>query len=360
MTSAWSQFNETFDDCDASVYYADLPVDVSNWDRDLLQNLIYLTHRRVVSLTNSLAPGSDDVWGALMDVDAGEEPGTIHLAFTNEEIPQIPFGERGWVRDHMFPLSRGIGQSGPDWTDIHNIRAVTSLGKTVQGDRYFGECGVLTQPETCITPAEGGAEDTCVCNRIYEPPADMKGDIARALMYMDLRYDGNEPLTLDLRLTDCPFQAERDMAYLSQMLTWHAEDPPDEREIVRNQKVCQNWQGNRNPFVDFPELATLLWDDPEPLPAIGERMIYEVCEALPTLAPTFTANQCDMYEDGDFTIWMLNSDDPTALGMYSFVPLSEGFELFVTDNPWNGESFLEQEGAETYDGTLKVCKIVCV
>jgi hypothetical protein len=180
-------------------------------------------------------------------------------------------------------------------------------------------------------------------------------------MYMDLRYDGKEPFTLDLRLTDCPFQPERDMAYLSQMLTWHLEDPPDEAEIARNNKVCANWQGNRNPFVDFPDLASVVFPPPSPLPGIGERLIYEKCEALPTQAPTFAANECDLLDEGDVVIWLLNSQMPMSIGLYSFVPLSEGFELYITDRPWDGEQFLIQDNTtdplNVTDGTLKVSTI---
>jgi endonuclease I len=343
---------QKYDDCDVATYYGGMPADVSSWDEEMLHALLFSSHRNTVNLTNNIDPGIEDVWGALMDVDSGEEPGTVHLVYSDKEIPKEPFGQRGWVRDHLFPILRGVGIAGIDLTDIHNIRAATPLSNIVSADKYFGECQHLTQPESCVAPAEGASEDSCACNRVFTPPATMKGDIARALMYMDLRYDGAETFTRNLRLTDCPFQPERDMAYLSQMLTWHMEDPPDAREISRNNKVCANWQGNRNPFVDFPELATTFFPPISPLPGVGEGLIYEKCEALPTLAPTFESNSCDLYEEGDFVVWLLNSDKPLSLGLYSFAPMEEGFELFITDNPWNGEEFMEQE--VDFDGTLKV------
>jgi hypothetical protein len=142
------------------------------------------------------------------------------------------------------------------------------------------------------------------------------------------------------------------MAYLSQMLQWHAEDPPDESERLRNDKACMFWQGNRNPFVDHPELSTQIFGQPLPLPAVGERLIYEACEAIPTLSPTFTPNQCEFYEPGDFQIWVMNSDDPDTVGIYAFPDMPEGFELFMTDNPWNGDEFVEQEGTLSVSSEL--------
>lgn len=350
-TTVNAQVEQQFDGCDVTTYYAGLPADVGSWDRASVQSLLFSTHRNQVNYTNRDSPGVDDIWGALIDVDVGAEPNTVRLIFSDSEISNIPFGERGWIRQFLFPINRGPGILGSDALDIHNIRPATPLSSIVADDKYFGQCQVLTQPETCIAPAEGAAEDTCSCNRIFQPPNATKGDIARALMYMDVRYDGNEPFTLDLRLTDCPFQPERDMAYLSQMLTWHFEDPPDEAEIARNNKVCANWQGNRNPFVDFPQLASVVFPPPSPLPGIGERLIYEKCEALPTQAPTFAANQCDLYNEGDVIIWLLNSEAPFSVGLYSFVPMDEGFELYLTDRPWDGEQFLIQDNIT--DGTLK-------
>jgi len=365
-----------FLDCSLDDYYGGLSSDQSSWTRDELQSLLYLTHRNNVEFTNSIDPGIDDVWGALIDVDEGIEPGTVSLIYSSDDelLPSIPFGETSWVRDHLFPILRGVDRQGPDLTDIHAIRPATALSNFVAGDKFFGVCKVLTtSPEQCISPAEGAASDTCVCERIFEPPTSKKGDIARALMYMDLRYDGNEPDTLDLRLTDCPFEAERDMAYLSQIITWHKEDPPDDAEMTRNLRTCAYWQGNRNPFIDYPDLVDVLFPQPSTLPDIGP-LIYEKCESIPTLPPTFVNNECDLLPEGDIVPFLINSGEGKSsstttsgeeetpdveslglsLGLYSFSPMEVGFELFLTDNPWDGATFLELN--TTTDGTIKVKK----
>jgi endonuclease I len=353
LSSVSLTVGQTYEGCSATEYYSSLGSDTSAWTKDALAEVLKTTHRGVLPFTNKEDPGVDDVWAALIDVDVGAQPGTVSLIYENQDIPDIPFGERSWVKEHLFPILRGVGLFGPDVSDIHNIRPVSSLVNTVRGTKYFGECGVLVRPETCQQPAEGAASDTCSCNRLFTPPGKVRGAIARALLYMDLRYDGSETFTLDLRLTDCPFQPEHDMAYLSQMLTWHEEDPPSEEEIIRNNKVCNTWQGNRNPFVDHPELANLIYGNPLQLPSIGESLIYEPCKAIPTLAPTYAPNQCDMYEPGDFQIWLVNSVDPDTVGLYSFPPMPEGFELFMTDNAWNGNEFVNGEGTLSVSKTAK-------
>lgn len=345
-----------FDGCNVDSYYSSLPSDVASWTRYDVHGVIQSTHRNILPYTRINTPGIDDVWLALIDVDVGPVPDTVNLLFTSTYVDAIPFGQRGWVKENIFPTTRrgSIGSEGPDLSDVHNIRPNGVLANTVRGDRFFGECGVLTpNPERCQQPAEGAADDTCVCDTVFTPPANVKGDIARALLYMDLRYDGTDfPGTLNLRLTDCPVQPEHDMAYLSQMLQWHMEDPPDEAEITRNNKICEHWQGNRNPFVDVPDLAQVLHYAPFELPSIGERTIYEACEKIPTQPPQPPQNECDtVIQPGDVYVWVLNSNDPDSIGLYTFVPLPENMTLLLTDNPWNGTQFLEHGGN---DGTLKV------
>jgi endonuclease I len=344
--AALAESQSSYSGCGVSQYYSGLN---QNADRDSLRSflgdLLYNTHRGVLNNTNVDDPGVGDAWGALIDLDQGSFPGKVKLLYSLEEVDAVPFGgSRGWAKERMFPISRGVGLVGPDVTDLHNMRPISYLSDIVREDKYYGECGVLTKADTCVEPAEGGAEGSCTCNRIYTPPPEVRGDIARALMYMDVRYDGRDDFTLNLRLTDCPFQHDRDMAYLSQMLTWHNEDPVDDAERARNDKLCGSWQGNRNPFVDFPELAGALWEAPLPLPAIGERQIYEACEKIPTQPPTTIPNQCERLNAGDIYIWLVNSLDPDVVGLFPFEDMEAGFKLYMTTNPWNGEVFVDQGG----------------
>lgn len=360
-----SSYTWDFDSCDVTAYYSGLPggnASPQAWSRSDLQTLLKETHRNVLPFTRVGEPGNDDVWSAMIDLDRGTISNTVQLLYTNTQIDAIPFGQRTWLKEHLWPVSRGIGldDDGPDLSDVHNIRPVSTLSDIVRGDSYFGECGVLVRDvTTCQQPAEGSADDTCICDRgsgsaIYTPPTSRKGEVARALLYMDLRYDGSEDGTSDLRLTDCPFQSETDMAYLSQMITWHLEDPPSPEEITRNNQACQRWQGNRNPFVDYPDLAVQLHYEPYMLPPVGERVIYEECEAIPTQAPTAKPNDCDTLTDpGDIYIWLLNSQDPDSVGLYTFQDIPPGYTLYMTDNPWNGTHFVEQSTSGN-DGTLMV------
>jgi hypothetical protein len=104
---------------------------------------------------------------------------------------------------------------------------------------------------------------------VYEPANAHKGDAARALLYMSLRYDGVSGFDwtfnyLNTTILPSLSEAPQDIALLIQ---WHNQDPPDNYEIARNDYV-QSLQQNRNPFVDNPSwvnyinFANLSWIAP--------------------------------------------------------------------------------------------------
>lgn len=158
----------------------------------------------------------------------------------------------GWNREHVWPNSLGIDNHVRAYPDLFNLRACDEQVNSERGNLPFDES------------SPGGAgyakpahQEAPLCTRdgdSWEPPASMKGDLARALFYMDLRYEGTsgEP---NLRLTDDLALINNNAAYmgrLSTLLVWHFLDPVDAGERLRNDRV-QAEQGNRNPFVDRPE-----------------------------------------------------------------------------------------------------------
>ncbi len=109
-------------------------------------------------------------------------------------------------------------------------------------------------------------------SRKWHIPDRLKGDIARVMLYMDTRYDGDDAsLTPDLSLTRGPAPANKNsLGRLCDFLAWHRKDPVDATEIQRNELIWQ-WQGNRNPFVDHPDLVKRIWQVDCSLPDISDR-----------------------------------------------------------------------------------------
>jgi hypothetical protein len=160
----------------------------------------------------------------------------------------------------LWPQSRGLGDdSGPAFSDLHALRTADEKVRAARGNLFFGDCN----PECANFPASPeAASDTAKNDTVFLPPASIRGDIARSLFYMELRYSA----TNVLELTDCPDGGSTQMGFLSELLKWHEDDPVDDEEKIRNDRICARWQGNRNIFIDYPELAAIFHGDPAQKP----------------------------------------------------------------------------------------------
>ena len=92
----------------------------------------------------------------------------------------------------------------------------------------------------------------------FEPCDELKGDVARMLFYMAVRYEGNNG-EVDLELVNgVTTSTSTNIGDLATLLEWNAQDPVSAEEIRRNGLVF-SYQGNRNPFIDHPELVELIF-----------------------------------------------------------------------------------------------------
>mmetsp|Transcript_18905 Transcript_18905/g.38826 ORF Transcript_18905/g.38826 Transcript_18905/m.38826 type:complete len:538 (+) Transcript_18905:115-1728(+) len=337
--------------CDLEKYYKGIEPVVGSASRDQLQELLEATHQRRLPYTDR---DSDDVWKALQDLDRGNSPDTVRLIYSNKDVPSEPKGTPAtWNREHVWPKSHGVGYTGKDFTDVHHLFPADWGINSIRNNRYFNECG---DNNACRIPTElEGTSDPALFDvGIFQPPSVVRGDVARALFYMDLRYP-------HLELTDCPITEDTNddkaesyqMAYLSTLLEWHKLDPPTEAEKFRNDRACFRWQGNRNPFVDHPDLVSSIYG------SSSDRMfncggINGGMETVELHAGSGTGVQNAKKEPttmppgpGDVLVVGVHSDNPDLLALVALVDLPAGFRVHVTDNAYNGNSFASNEGTTT-------------
>lgn len=200
-----------------------------------------------------------DVWDVLRLADGGDTQGTVRLLYSGYEIEA---GDRdaeyaaGWTREHVWPQSRGgmSTRSAGRGTDAHNLFAADRSVNSARSNRHFCD---LPDGEPVIDRSPAAGHDGRLLARTsensWEPPDFCKGAVARALMYMACVYAD------DLRLVEELSDEPGELGVLSTVLSWNDRFPPDERELRRND-VVERAQGNRNPFVDDPDLAhTIDW-----------------------------------------------------------------------------------------------------
>jgi endonuclease I len=206
--------------------------------------------------TNFLTYGQ--VWNALQNVDLdptnsanvllvyGWENGT-DADVTNDRT-RNKFSNSGangdWNREHIFAQSLGnpdLGQIGPG-ADAHMLRACDVQRNATRGNRLY---------------TAGTGNSSTVGSNGWYPGDEWKGDVARIIMYMYLYY-GTQCTPTFVTSGVAPFD---NMPTL--LLQWNAEDPVSQYEDRRNTYMSNTTnfyaQGNRNPFIDNPFLATLIW-----------------------------------------------------------------------------------------------------
>jgi len=324
-------YKKDYPNCAQSIYYGGRTP--SSWERDELAELVTSTHGDPLPL--------EGVYEALIELDASKTTaGAVDLIYSGEPIAAKPYGEQDtWTREQLWPDSRGAVGSHA-FADIHNNRPENTRVSMIKREMLFGSCGTVEFGDACEKPAFAtGPSDTEQDGKVWLPPENVRGDIARALFYMELRYKKED---LGLEIVDCPPFVNGKMAYLSQLLEWHAADPVSDEELERNTNACANWQGNRNPFVDYPALVSKFWSPPQQIEA-GTRT-YPSCLNIPTPAPTAESTGCSELSPGDVFIYVVEADDPDGIGFLALEDIPGGLDLYMTDNPWTGEAFASIEG----------------
>ena len=191
--------------------------------------------------------------------DADQNPANsneVWLVYSEEGRAKLDFqttsdNDGKWNREHTFPRSRaGYNSIEEDndrdginffWvtsadslrhgnSDAHALRAADGRENGIRNNQHYGE---YVGPEGTL--------------------GSFRGDVARSVLYMTVRYNG---LSVVNGFPDIDGQ----LGDLATLLDWHRNDPPDDFEMNRN-NVIYEWQRNRNPFIDNPNLIEYIWGD---------------------------------------------------------------------------------------------------
>jgi len=157
-------------------------------------------------------------------------------------------------REHVWAKSHGdFADIRPMDGDAHNLHAADASVNVIRSNYDFDSVPDGTFINEADAYYGGGA---------FEPADRDKGVIARTIFYMAVRYEGTDN-ELDLEVVDAINTSDKaEHGKLSTLLEWNRDYPPTEFERRRNERVFQS-QLNRNPFIDYPEFADLIWANTE-------------------------------------------------------------------------------------------------
>lgn len=195
-------------------------------------------------ISNNRVLSYDQVWDGIKDVD--EDPqntNNVVLLYKGTSSPKSNNGGAAdnWNREHVWAKSHGdFGTSNGPGTDLHHLRPTDVTVNSDRGNLDFDNGG----RENDEAPGNYSDSDS--------------GDVARMIFYMAVRYEAGD--RVDLEVNDQVNNGSNPyMGRLSVLKQWSQEDPPDAFEQRRNERIFDNWQGNRNPFIDHPEWVESIW-----------------------------------------------------------------------------------------------------
>lgn len=199
-------------------------------------------------------------------------------------------------REHLFCQSWFGATHEPPFSDLHHIFPVSSWVNSTRNNNAFGEVSV---PSRVWQNGSRFGPNTFTClsgptpaGNVFEPIDEFKGDVARAFFYMATRY----------MFEDENFNTDAPMTLKSQLRPWALEmlknwalmDPVSQKEIDRNNAIYLI-QHNRNPYIDYPQLANLVWGadsvnftfDPEYVPVSHLHINHVDIPTTQTIVLTF-------------------------------------------------------------------------
>ncbi len=317
--------------------------------------------------------------GTLLDMYSENPAGSDPYNYTHGNRQCGSYSSEGncYNREHLFPQGF-FNKQGPMKNDIHFV--VPSDGK-VNGQRSNYPFGEVSSANW--TSRNGSKRGACsfpgYSGTVFEPIDEFKGDIARCLLYFVTRY-ADRLSSFNPAHSRNPLDGSFDQGYedwyINLLLKWHEQDPVSQREIDRN-NAAQDYQGNRNPFIDHPEWVQCIWRNNCGGGAVNNPPVIANVNILPTSPKEGeTVKVSAQVTDSDGTLqsvslsWgpaenSLNNHIPMQLsgGVYTAtIPAqSEGIKVFykitATDNK-NGTSHSQPASYTVAGGTANSAPVI--
>ena len=192
---------------------------------------------------------------AYSDADTANTDNVI-LFYTQESRNADNYGTGGDYinREHVWAKSHGgFADVLPMYSDVHNLRPADASVNEDRGAKDFDN----VQPNGTQHPE---ATNCWYSDSAWEPGPKVKGQVARIIFYMATRYEGDDD-EIDLELVDkLNNYPLAQFGKLSTLLEWNNQYPPSDFERRRNERIYEIQQ-NRNPFIDNPDFANLIWNN---------------------------------------------------------------------------------------------------
>jgi len=205
------------------------------------------------------------VWDMYSDIPGGTPP--YEFTFVSDQCGNYNSEGDCYNREHSFPKS-WFDDASPMYSDLFHLYPTDGYVNGKRGNYIFGEASTVTW--TSLNGCKLGTSTASGTTlTVFEPIDEYKGDFARTYFYMVTRYEdlvvswSSNPVVEDI-LNGTKYPAFEQW-YIDLLLSWHQQDQVSQKEIDRNNVIYSNYQYNRNPFIDHPEYAQLIWGSSVPI-----------------------------------------------------------------------------------------------
>ena len=212
----------------------------------------------------------NELWDCYVTTDMGNDGYYIDMYSTckynhsSYHVGTASYVGQGLNREHSFPKSWFGGEVYPMYTDLMMIIPTDGFVNQRRSNYPYGVCNgtdavTYTNEELGVTML-GKSTYNGYSAKVFEPDDEYKGDFARIYFYMVTCYKSdvaNWPGCDQLDYLDNNYKAFSNWS-IQMLMEWHRADPVSAKELKRNEGVYVK-QGNRNPYVDHPELAEYIW-----------------------------------------------------------------------------------------------------
>ncbi|MBQ9469216.1 MAG: endonuclease [Clostridia bacterium] len=212
---------------------------------DALQELMSTTHTFKTSYSGTGAGSLAYYW---QRTDAQNGVSGSFVLFYSDNVVGVN-NSSAFNREHVWPKSNASFNQSNGGADLHHLRPANPNVNSARGNLPFGNVkGVYS----------GATQGSCYykTGTLFEPADNVKGDVARILLYVYVRWGENN-------LYSDTANGSRIIESLQTLLDWNKLDPVDTWEMKRND-LTEDVQGNRNVFIDYPELAYKLFSKSVP------------------------------------------------------------------------------------------------
>jgi len=197
--------------------------------------------------------GNGKVWDMYSDRPNGTPPYTHYLG--QDQCGNYSNEGDCYNREHSWPQS-WFNDNTTARTDLHHVFPTDGYVNNRRSNYPYGE--VRSASWTSQNGSKLGSCKTSGYNgTVFEPIDEYKGDFARAIMYMSVRYYNEDS---NWGSSDMTNKSEIKPWAINMLMRWNELDPVSQKEIDRNNTIYDDFQHNRNPFIDHPEYARMIWD----------------------------------------------------------------------------------------------------